>query len=59
MRQEGGELPALGKAEAAEITHLVGRVDHIKLLNQLQGNKVSIKQAADLKVLHHLMAAFF
>lgn len=41
MRQEGGELPALGKAEAAEITHLVGRVDHIKLLNQLQGNRKS------------------
>lgn len=37
----GGELPTLGKAEAAKITHLVGRVDHIKLLNQLEGNRKS------------------
>lgn len=30
----------------AELTHLVGRVDHIKLLDQLQGNKDNTKLAA-------------
>lgn len=30
----------------AELTHLVGRVDHIKLLDQLQGNKGNTKSGA-------------
>lgn len=45
--KKGGKFWRLSPGNAhAEITHLVGRVDHIKLLDQLQGNKGNTKSGA-------------